>query len=90
MAHIDVFDEDFLKKCNENTPGYTLWNILETKNGAPVIIQMSDSAEPPHWYIQNGSCSIFYFSFKEVTDYIKKHGLIQSRKYNKKGGRSNT
>lgn len=58
-------------------PGYRVYDTYLNPKGMPVIVQMSDSAEPSHWYIQDGTCSMFFLSYQEVTAYIRRRNLVR-------------
>lgn len=66
-----------MKKREVGRPGYRVYDTYINPQGMPAIIQMSDSSEPPHWHIQDGMCSLFFLSYQEVTDYIRRRNLVR-------------
>lgn len=81
MRTLNFIDPSLIDKDDVRIAGYHVYDIYTNRWDRPVVIQMSESADPPHWYIQDGTNSIFFLSLADVNDYIYRRGLVLGKKY---------
>lgn len=84
MNPTNFLTPELIEKMQTPTKGYSVYNVLYDKKGVPVVIQMSASSDPPHWYVQDGRNSLFFLTYREMMDYVKERGLVPERKTNQK------
>ena len=45
--------------------------IMRARDGSPVIVLSSKSADPARWRVCHGSSNSYFLSYKEVMDYCE-------------------
>lgn len=79
MRVYDFLDPSLIDKNEVQNNGYRVYDVFTNRRGMPVVIQMSNTAEPYHWYVQDGMSSIFFLTYAEVADYIRRRGLVVNK-----------
>lgn len=83
MIPIGFLSPELIEKIKQEGGKYRIYDVFATPKGAPVTIQISNSAEPAHWCIIDRTSNIFFRSYAEVQDYIRRRGLVPAEKYAK-------
>lgn len=81
MIPRDFMSQELIEKLKNEDDGYHVYDIFATPKGNPVLIQMSNRAEPAHWRVIDKTCNAFFLSFAEVQDYIRRRGLMPGKTY---------
>lgn len=78
---------ELLRQCSpkdfsdDRYEGIALYSRADNK---PVVLSVSNDADPIRWRVLDGACGFYFRSFTEATDFCKLHGYIFV-----KGGQSN-
>lgn len=83
MIPVDFLSPELIKQMKQEGSGYCVYDMFATPTGLPVIIQISNTADPAHWCILDRTSSVFFRSYAEVRDYIRRRGLVPSAEYAK-------
>ncbi len=83
MIPIDFLSPELIEKMKQDDRGYHVYDMFATPTGAPVMIQISNTADPAHWRIIDRTSNVFFRSYAEVQDYIHRRGLVPSAEYAK-------
>lgn len=83
MIPVNFLSPELIEKMKQESNGYHVYDVFATPTGCPVVIQMSDTAEPAHWRIIDRTSSIFFLSYAEVWNYIRRRGLVPDTEYAK-------
>lgn len=83
MIPADFLSPALIEKLTQESKNYRIFDMFATPNGALVMIQISDEADPAHWRIIDRTSSVFFRSYAEVRDYIHRRSLVPSAEYAK-------
>ena len=83
MIPVDFLSQALIEKLTQESNNYRIYDMFATPKGAPVMIQISNTADPAHWRIIDRTSSVFFRSYAEVRDYIRRRGLVPSAEYAK-------
>ena len=87
MRVFDFLDPSLIDKDEVFTAGYRVYDVFTNRRGMPVVVQMSNTAEPYHWYVQDGTSSIFFLTYAEVAAYIRRRGLVPGSNHTNQSNR---
>lgn len=69
-GHIDL---SFLDQCENGTKKYQYFDMLATRQNAPLMIMCSKEADPARWTIVGTFGSVHFLRYKDMVNYIEQN-----------------